>query len=122
MDQKLHGYLVVANKYALTNPVATGHQSHLVYHKVVYWTHYYFLCTYVNDIDTNIVSKMSKFADDPKLCHSARNTDYMTELQDDINKLVEWSNNWQINFNVDRCSVMHIGYNNIQGNYNMFNQ
>ena len=27
-----------------------------------------------------------------------------------------------MNFNVDKCSVMHIGHNNMQGNYNMFNQ
>ena len=27
-----------------------------------------------------------------------------------------------MNFNVDKCSVMHIGRNNMQGNYNMYNQ
>ena len=36
------------------------------------------------------------------------------ELQEDINKLVEWANKWQISFNVDKCSVMHIEYNNMQ--------
>ena len=41
------------------------------------------------------------------------------ELQEDINKLVELANKWQINLNVDKCSVMHIGHNNMQGNYNM---
>ena len=30
---------------------------------------------YMNDQDTNIVSKMSKFADDTKLCYRARNPD-----------------------------------------------
>ena len=30
---------------------------------------------YINDLDTNIVSKMSKFADDTKLCQRARNPD-----------------------------------------------
>ena len=44
------------------------------------------------------------------------------ELQEDINKLVEWANKWQLSFNVDKCSVMHIGHNNIQSNYNMSNQ
>ena len=28
----------------------------------------------------------------------------------------------KINFNVDKCCVMHIGHNNTQGNYNMSNQ
>ena len=27
-----------------------------------------------------------------------------------------------MSFNIDKCSVMHIGHNNMQGNYNMFNQ
>ena len=33
----------------------------------------FFIC--INDLDINIVSKMSKFADDTKLCHRARNPD-----------------------------------------------
>ena len=65
---------------------------------------------------------MPKFADDTKLCHRARNIDDITELQEDINKLIEWANKRQINFNVDKCSVMHIGHNNMQSNYNMSNQ
>ena len=44
------------------------------------------------------------------------------ELQEDIIKLVEWANKWQMNFNVDKSSVMHIGNNNMQGNCNMSNQ
>ena len=31
---------------------------------------------------------MSKFADDTKLCHGARNPDEIIELQEDINKVV----------------------------------
>ena len=44
------------------------------------------------------------------------------ELQEDINKLVEWANKWQVSLNVDKCSVMHIGHNNMKSNYNMSNQ
>ena len=64
---------------------------------------------YVNDLDTNIMRKMYTFADDTKLCHRARNPDDIMEPQQDINKLViEWANKWQMNFNLDKCSVMHI--------------
>ena len=77
---------------------------------------------YINDRDTNIVSKMSKFADDTKLCLRARNPDDIMELQEDINKLVEWANNWQMSLNIDKCSVVHIGQNNMQSNTNMSNQ
>ena len=65
---------------------------------------------------------MSKFADDTTLCHRTRNPDDIMELQEDINKLVELANKWQMSFNVDKCSVMHIGHNNMQSNYNVSNQ
>ena len=80
---------------------------------------------YINDLDTNAGSKMSKFADETKLRHRAGNLDDITDLQEDINKLAEWASKCQMNFNVDKCSVMHIGHNNnttTQGNYNMSNQ
>ena len=50
---------------------------------------------------------MSKFADDTKLCHRARNLDDIMELQENIYKLVEWANKWQMSFNVNKCSVMY---------------
>ena len=65
---------------------------------------------------------MSKFADDTKPCHRTGNTDDIIELQEDINKLVEWANKWQMSLIVDKCSVMHIGHSNMQSNYNMSNQ
>ena len=43
---------------------------------------------YINDLDTNIASKMSKFADDSKLCHRARNPDDIMVQQEDINNLL----------------------------------
>ena len=64
---------------------------------------------------------MFKFTDDTKLYQRARNRDDIMELPKDINKLVEWANKWQMSFNVDKCSVMHIGHNNMQSNYNMTN-
>ena len=77
---------------------------------------------YINDIDNNIVSKMSKFVDDTKLWHRARIPYDIMELQEYINKRVEWANKWQMSFNVDKCSLMHIGHNNMQSNYIMSNQ
>ena len=65
---------------------------------------------------------MSKFADDTKFCHRARDPDDIMEPQEDINKLIEWANKCQMSFNVDKCYVMHIGHNNMQSNYNMSNQ
>ena len=63
---------------------------------------------------------MSKI--EAKLYHRARNPDDITELQEDINKLVEWANKWKMSFNIDKCSVMHIRHNNMQSNYRIYNQ
>ena len=77
---------------------------------------------YINNFNINILCKMSKFADDTKLCHRARNPNDIMEPQEDINTLVEWANKWQMSSNVDKCFVMHIGHNNMQSSYNMSNQ
>ena len=37
-------------------------------------------------------------------------------------QLVGWANTWQMNFNIEKCAVMHIGHNNIQHNCTMANQ
>ena len=73
-------------------------------------------------LDNGIVSKISKFADDTKLCYWSRHPDEVLELQEDLNRLVDWAKKWQMNFNADKCAVMHIGHNNIQHNYTMANQ
>jgi len=40
-------------------------------------------------------------------------------LRNDLNNLVSWSKEWQMLFNVDKCKVMHIGYNNCCAEYDM---
>jgi len=31
------------------------------------------------------------------------------ELQEDLNNLMRWSEEWQMLFNIDRCKVIHLG-------------
>ena len=76
----------------------------------------------INELYNGIVSKISKIADNTKLCHSSRHPDEVLELQEDLNRLVDWANTWQMNFTVEKCAVMHIGHNNIQQNYTMAKQ
>ena len=71
---------------------------------------------YINDLDSGLVSKISKFADDTKLGHSLRHHDKVLELQEDLNRLADWENTWQMNFYFDICAVLHIGHNNIPHN------
>ena len=58
---------------------------------------------YINDL----VRKIPTFADDTKLCHSSRHPDEVLELQEDLNRLVDWANTWQMNFNIDKCANAH---------------
>jgi len=72
---------------------------------------------YINDIDNGIVSKLGKFADDSKLCKSVDNKTDVNVLVNDLAKLEKWSDLWQMKFNVEKCSVIHLGKDNTKNRY-----
>jgi hypothetical protein len=74
---------------------------------------------YINDLDSGLVSKISKFADDTKLGANAADPDAVRNLQLDLDKIGEWSEKWLMPFNTDKCKVMHIGYANPSANYTL---
>ena len=41
----------------------------------------------------------------------ATNAEHRLKLQDDLNKLSEWSNTWLLKFLADKCKHMNIGRN-----------
>ena len=71
---------------------------------------------FINDLPINLKSKCKMFADDTKIYNTSENHH---ELQEDINKLEIWSKKWLLNFNVDKCKVLHIGKNNPCHNYQL---
>ena len=64
---------------------------------------------FIDDIDENIRSTVLKFADDTKVVARVRTEDDREELV----SLFGWSQDWQMLFNLDKCAVMHFGFNNI---------
>ena len=64
---------------------------------------------YINDLLNNLNSKGKLFADDAKIYGRVRSDQDREMLQDDLDKLNEWSMNWLLQFNKDKCKVMHIG-------------
>ena len=40
-------------------------------------------------------------------------------LQNDLDTLSQWNNEWLLSFNVNKCKVMHIGKNNPKLEYTM---
>jgi hypothetical protein len=72
---------------------------------------------YINDIDSGINGRILKFADDTKLFNCVGSSDDIACLSNDLIKLCYWSNEWLMLFNVDKCKVMHFGYNNPRASY-----
>ena len=77
---------------------------------------------YINDIDVGINSKLNKFADDCKFGKGISSRSDVEILRQDLQKLGIWAENWQMQFNIDKCSVIHVGRNNIQLNTNINTQ
>ena len=71
---------------------------------------------FINDLDFSI---KSQFADDTKLFRNITNTYDYNELQEDLNNLMKWSEEWQMLFNMDKCKVMHLGRSNDSHSYYM---
>ncbi|KAF2343715.1 Reverse transcriptase domain [Trinorchestia longiramus] len=62
---------------------------------------------YINDLDVGIINEINKFADDTKFCHGAFTERNRATIQSDLNRLLQWTETWQMNFNIEKCSVMH---------------
>ena len=79
---------------------------------------------YINDIENAVdtIMLIKKFADDTKGCGIADTIHDCEALQQQINKLYDWSVEWQMLFNMDKCKIIHLGANNINYNYTMGGQ
>ena len=64
---------------------------------------------YINDMPKEIKSYMSLFADDAKLLRKIEKLNDCEALQEDLNRIMEWSRKWEMEFNVNKCHVMEIG-------------
>jgi len=62
---------------------------------------------YINDLDSDLVSHIGKFADDTKMYKSVNCIADVEMLRNDLTRLDEWSREWQMQFNIDKCVVMH---------------
>jgi len=74
---------------------------------------------YINDLEEDVVSNVFKFADDTKLFRQVRDTADTVGMQEDLARLVEWADKWQMQFNVSKCKVMHVGNKNPRHLYYM---
>jgi ribonucleases P/MRP protein subunit RPP40 len=74
---------------------------------------------YINDLDDGIDSKLVKFADDTKVGREVATVQDVEIMRDDLEKIFQWSLDWQMLFNADKCTVLHMGRNNKEVVYKM---
>ena len=63
---------------------------------------------YINDINTNIQSKMRLFADDSVIYRQILSEEDHATLQQDLNILADWSTKWLMGFNIKKCAILTI--------------
>ena len=77
---------------------------------------------FINDIDRAVEvtnSILLKFADDTKVGRVVESEEQRRELQSTIDRLVEWSTEWQMLFNAGKCHILHLGARNARHEYTM---
>jgi len=74
---------------------------------------------FINDLDNGIKNWILKFADDTKLFGKIKDSMDVQKFQDDIDKLLKWSEEWQMLFNTSKCKVMQVGRPSFQRQYYM---
>jgi ribonuclease P/MRP protein subunit RPP40 len=67
---------------------------------------------FINDIEVGVCSNVLKFADDTKLFGKVGSEENCKQLRADLRRLYNWSIDWQMLFNLEKCKIMHFGYNN----------
>ena len=63
---------------------------------------------YIKDIGLQITSELGLFVDDSVLYGVVNNISSAEVLQSDLNKLVVWSEKWQMAFNASKCFLLRV--------------
>ena len=64
---------------------------------------------YINDLPENVNSDVYLFADDTKILRQVSSADDAINLQNDLDSLMRWSDDWLLKFNADKCHVLTLG-------------
>ena len=76
---------------------------------------------FINDLPDQIRSTVKIFADGTKIFRALHDPEDYSYLQDDLDRLVEWSQLRQLHFNDSKCKVLHMGNSNPSHCYTMSN-
>lgn len=74
---------------------------------------------YINDLPSVVTNQSRLFADDTKVFTRSDITGATESLQNDLTKLEEWSEQWQLKFHPQKCHVLKLGSKKSDGVYKM---
>ena len=74
---------------------------------------------YINDLEEGVKCSIFKFANYTKLFRKTKEIGDKQNVQDDIDKLVKWSEKWQMLINFGKCKCLHTGPGNTGMNNEM---
>uniref|UniRef100_A0A670K135 Reverse transcriptase domain-containing protein n=1 Tax=Podarcis muralis TaxID=64176 RepID=A0A670K135_PODMU len=74
---------------------------------------------FINNLDDGLKGILIKFADDTKLGGVANTPEDRITLQNDLDRLENWAKTNKMNFNREKCKVLHLGKKNERHKYKM---
>lgn len=80
---------------------------------------------YINDLPDQVKSMFKLYADDSKLGAKIENINDCIQLQEDLDNVINWANEWQMTFNINKCHSVHFSNKkslNFNFNYSMNDQ
>jgi hypothetical protein len=79
---------------------------------------------FIRDIDREAgpAEILKRFADDTKVGSKVQTERDAAELQNTLNRLMDWAQRWGMEFNIKKCKVMHSGARNEKKSYSMGGQ
>ena len=80
---------------------------------------------YINDLPDQVKSMFKLYADDSKLGAKIENLNDCIQLQEDLDSVINWANEWQMTFNINKCHSVHFSNKKtlkFNFNYSMNNQ
>jgi len=73
---------------------------------------------YVNDLPSVVDNTLALFADDSKCSKAITSRDDCISLQDDLDNLLSWSQDWNLRFNPSKCEVLTVSRKKNPVDYN----
>ena len=104
--------LVIGSEFSYWKPVTSGIPQGSVLGPVLF-------TIFINDMPDVVRSFKKLFADDTKIFKAIESMNDISIIQEDVNKLFEWSLKWQLPFNIGKCKVIHYGKDNPEKEYSM---